>query len=1108
MSENNITIDNIQYYIEKEELEDIEYYEILSLEDIVKDNPTFIAFSRDEIYNELYDFFKNKGKSINFTNLIYDNFKLKDITNYILIPDATKKDYECSDENIIDLIKNYKQINKSQYNISQIEKNKLFFALTYDEKSEKVRYKPYMKTIIELIDNDKNINIYYPIYPSDDTNIPILSAYYKVPKHITNDYIEDKILSRFADDITLNIVHSNDLSEFKNLIEKVKPAIEDILEYNREKITEYDKEYMLDYNGINNIMEKFDMSLDTIKLKDYKILLALFSNITNTKVIANEHNKYKIINNKINNEKIEFYNNIQNIVDILKFTDIEKLEYDDIIIKMQEELININSPPLLYNNINDIINAVTDNTIDITDIIENLEANKKSIILKHSIDTLNDIRNNDTGLIIESLDKLTNKFVFLKNAINDISKLHFIDFYKEIKEIREGNDDDDYEGIPDVYKNEQAYEGIIKEEDENIYDFANNGDKIEKFDKELMNKYLLSIKYRDSKGFIEGLKIILRLINKVHEISKLQINYDLLCDELFTNFSSIPSKYDIFKNDIMNDPQYANDLTDSYIKEILKIKPENVINYDNNAQVIDNMPENIMQKLYDCNIKFINNIYNMLYLSIAWWSIQIQDDIINDNLLFNIDLYQVSYIDKWSLDGAPYSEKDTKKGVLVYLSEISKDVMMDENTYMIPDKIIENSLMIINSTYKNIIDELRVKNIENKKKVDKGKKTHLELVDTIKMKQFDKLVNNYVEALLYMPSFKYKKIHKFLLGCCLQKIDSNFKPDIDLIGFRNDLLAAKNKYAKYRETSKPRGEKFIYYKAPVDSDYNDILKNFVKPTIYIEKPNSNINVWLDQMYNVSPLLPNDTISEFKINLKSSNIYIQKYLKLLVNTSGYKKNNFEKIFLQYCDNKYKQILNYLCVIFEKYKTDNENELNMLNNSIIYIRVASDTIKTLNLLMDENTKDDIIKIRRYIITRALCLPFNPDSNDNILVSLKEVNINFVSNITKQIHNDIMKYLENVKMPTAEENLAYVNELREQNKNKTLAIMNTKTQDERDLITQLKNIGIKYVDNDDDNKPVVNEEIVINDDDGEEDFIKKPEDEGNDDDLDEDNYGFLYT
>jgi hypothetical protein len=182
--------------------------------------------------------------------------------------------------------------------------------------------------------------------------------------------------------------------------------------------------------------------------------------------------------------------------------------------------------------------------------------------------------------------------------------------------------------------------------------------------------------------------------------------------------------------------------------------------------------------------------------------------------------------------------------------------------------------------------------------------------------------------------------------------------------------------------------------------------------------------------------------------------------------------------------------------------------MLNNAIIYIKVASETIDALNLLMDENTKDDIIKIRRYIITRALCLPFNPDSNDNILVSLMEVNINFVSNITKQVHNDIMKYLENIRMPSMEENLAYVNELREQNKNKTLAIMNTKTQDERDLISQLKNIGIKYVDIEDENKPDVNEELNINDDDGEEDFVKKGEDEGNDDDLDEDNYGFLYS
>jgi len=161
INEDEIEINNISYHIENEELPDIDYYEILSLDEIVKDNPTFIAFSKEEIYNELYDFFKNKGKADNFTNLFYENIKKKDVTNYILVADVNKKNYNCHDINTItELIENLRRINKSQYLISKTEKNKIFFALTYDDKSDKLRYKPQMKTTIEIKDIDKKIHIF------------------------------------------------------------------------------------------------------------------------------------------------------------------------------------------------------------------------------------------------------------------------------------------------------------------------------------------------------------------------------------------------------------------------------------------------------------------------------------------------------------------------------------------------------------------------------------------------------------------------------------------------------------------------------------------------------------------------------------------------------------------------------------------------------------------------------------------------------------------------------------------------------------------------------------------------------------------------------------
>ena len=61
MVDNTVKINDIFFNLEDEELPDIEYLEILTMEEIIKNNPSFIAFSKQQIYDELYNIFKNKN---------------------------------------------------------------------------------------------------------------------------------------------------------------------------------------------------------------------------------------------------------------------------------------------------------------------------------------------------------------------------------------------------------------------------------------------------------------------------------------------------------------------------------------------------------------------------------------------------------------------------------------------------------------------------------------------------------------------------------------------------------------------------------------------------------------------------------------------------------------------------------------------------------------------------------------------------------------------------------------------------------------------------------------------------------------------------------------
>ena len=96
----SIEIDNLMYKFEDEELDEIEYLEIMSLDDIIKDNPSFIALSRNDIQDNLYNMFLNKKKAENIVKLFYeiidDNNKkrglLNNYDNYIFNVEAEKKE--------------------------------------------------------------------------------------------------------------------------------------------------------------------------------------------------------------------------------------------------------------------------------------------------------------------------------------------------------------------------------------------------------------------------------------------------------------------------------------------------------------------------------------------------------------------------------------------------------------------------------------------------------------------------------------------------------------------------------------------------------------------------------------------------------------------------------------------------------------------------------------------------------------------------------------------------------------------------------------------------------------------------------------------------------
>jgi hypothetical protein len=140
--------------------------------------------------------------------------------------------------------------------------------------------------------------------------------------------------------------------------------------------------------------------------------------------------------------------------------------------------------------------------------------------------------------------------------------------------------------------------------------------------------------------------------------------------------------------------------------------------------------------------------------------------------------------------------------------------------------------------------------------------------------------------------------------------------------------------------------------------------------------------------------------------------------------------------------------------------------------------------------------------------MCLPAYPDINQNPkFISKIKIDNEVFKKITNEIISKVFKIIGDNKMPTLEDQINYINKIREESKDKILSNLNKKTREERDIINEMKKIGLKMDDGgDDDGREVIKDKP---DDNAEDDFdIGEEDGEGVEEDLDDENYGFIYS
>ena len=1207
MSTDTEILRDIEYI--DEDLDDIEYTEILSFEEMSKINPSFIALDKEEIYNNLYIFFKNKKKSDLLRNLFYEilinresnNGKINDYTNYIFATEGKLEKYgdDNNEENLITeydsserqfLLEKFLEKYNNKSELREFVKRK--FCVSYDKKSTRILLKPIHDTNIIITDHTQFNKVEFPEYYSiikdypvikcrqvdkvenifnindgDDINLPIIGSYYKVPTCIKDDYMYAKVASHLLNSININYKSSANYKDIYELIKNTRPDIEMIIN----EINDNKDSFYLDYSNINNIFKKYDYSLDFITEKDLGILSEyMYSIIKSEKEQNNILKGFKIKRPELINKKLTFFDNIDKTLKIINISTeivsfLEKTK--ELIIKYKSDIIYSDIEPLRNYNIYDIIKQIHENTITIEDVIEELKISIKTINIDNTLKTINDILEAKENIDDIKIDCNNTKNYFIHSREHifdyDTDGKKYIISKRENKAICDGNDIDNYEGIQDdddIIDDDNK--GI--ENDSNINAIANK--VVNTYDLKI---YLSNIKFTKEKGFIEVLQIILELIKKINNVANINIDYDAISNYLFNKYRSVQTRYENYlkkfekiKINIEDAKKYATkyaELSPLYLYMYYNDYLNN-INIDKRHKWHDVLEKAVKEQFINkahidivkaVNREFIDTFNIIFYNSICFWIVDTQTKILNNNISINLNYLNPNHIDKFN-----------SHGLLYYIIELISDFFKysDDNDYLINIKDLRKSLVnIVENEYKekgaDIFNELLNKknmDIKNKCFTDINKYTDEELY--------------YIDKLLFAPNnnTKYEKIHKYIQGCCLRKLDINFNDISDFeITNNSEIIKLKELYSKIRLINKARDVRFTppkliknkakknkkkgrYEADDIDNDfgieeeksidpndnnnssddiflkeikekYNNIKYINNKPYIYNIK-NYGVIEWLQSMRGISALLP-DTLIDSIIN-KNINHIDTVIIENITKLKKVKKNIGEN-FLNCKYINYKELLLNICKILyvninsssnfkdndalkEKVMISIKDIKNMIRKHLYNLNKIKYDIEDI-----EDISNDEISLSpsQYLIQKITILIISNSLNYPDLSGIENIPSEFITKKNEELYEYLKNYLDGKynRFLTSDEIAIFINEKREEYKNKKLKEYQDLDIEENEIRRQAKAAGIiKDVYNvNEDNDVNVNEDNDVNinnnkkdgGDGGDIDDIYKNEDKDND-------------
>lgn len=1030
---------------EDEILPEIEIRELLTLEQILDDNPSFVAFTRREIEDKLYDLTKDDATATSLTNEIYrivsadkDDFSRSHV---VPILKADKKRYDLlglvglleeggedddPEQQYFRALEDIK--NAPNYRAQQSLLNKLTYPLDHRPPIEGERaFLP--NGMSRLVGISSSLNMSTVLLPTDDAPEALAGAAF-LPTNVTSEsFLFERVesLSGRPPLATATFQNTTDLTvvrpTFESVLRMVKPS-------------------SLDLHTLRHTLLQYGYNMDTLTTPQLSAL------IEHLRALEHDEDDNDEEASAATAPTESWRRNWGDFFDALKqlpTRGLDKEKYNTIY-----NAIAASTPPIQSSTAvsipmdhGRILEGIRANTFTIDEVATFLKMIRNKIIIDHAFATIQRYMEIDPEAIPEKIDDIIKKWMRRSVPYDDRTASSFLELYRDISEIKKGTDTSMYDGNPNeqlqVFEELRYAEPAVMEVEE-TEDDVNTDDLFgTDFD---MSPFL---------ELTEGVReVVLPVVRKLHTLS-LSSGVPLSIPNLLKYIAPRIVRVSFAEAIKQNVPELAPNiclqLSTGNFESAMRVASSIV------PLGLGERVQEVVRLLYKDYAQILASTF---LESFAWFVIETQTAALEKRLEFEPRYGMMSCMKLWGPYGAPLTKEKQEVGVLYYLACVAHECGLLTDFNMKYEDFAKEVLSFTANTMTDKILELQEKYAEMLKEavytVSRAQQAKISLDYAIKEKSKQRLITEFVRSFLYLPGVS--KTPRYM------QLGPTFTSESDWQDMTK-LKMVKDQLAKKRMTKIKRPEL-----AWIESKDDVVTKTgpeFELPPDMTQKSDATrsrgVKTWLQECANANLfLLPPDVVNALSTDPTTLHTQITKNLSAFAKTVG----RTSKLELT---GGYPKLLDVVATSIYTSSVDvavEDVEHQYIQMSMDAIRKFKDMWSHMDRSMVLDTVDNAIvsTMWRYVISRAACLPCDSrDANGRTgkLSIGDNVRVNFVQRILTKTMGALTSALNNAKMPTTEEQQAFITKMREIQKVQTLQVLNSQSEDERQMTLDAKKLGL---------------------------------------------------